>query len=127
MQRAVDICITLALSSSVLLALPSPLTLAFEHSVEKTRIEEDYERHGDTLVLTEVRTRGPAAGIEPPAHARFADGWWRYRPALGPLPRSLFANTLQPNGYEVCLAGRCTRLSEHIGDEQRLLVMAPCR
>jgi hypothetical protein len=123
----VEICIALALSSTVLLKLPSPLTLAFEHSVDKTRIEEDYQRNGDALVLTEVRTRGPAAGIEPPAHARLAGGWWRYRPELGPLPRSLFANTLQPSGYEICLGGHCTRLSDRIGDEQRLLEMAPCR
>jgi len=34
-----DICIALALSSTVLLRMQSPLTLAFEHSVERTRIE----------------------------------------------------------------------------------------
>jgi len=122
----VAICIALALSSTVLLKLPSPLTLAWEHSVAKTRIEEDYQRVDNALVLTEVRTRGPAAGIEPPAHASFSDGWWRYRPQLGPLPRSLFANTLQPDGYEICHAGRCARLRERIGNEQRLLEMAPC-
>jgi hypothetical protein len=122
----VEICIALALSSTVLLKLPSPLTLAWEHSVAKTRIEEDYHRVDGALVLTEVRTRGPAPGIEPPVHARFAGGWWRYRPQLDPLPRSLFANTLQPGGYEICHEGRCTRLRDRIGGEQRLLEMAPC-
>lgn len=121
-----EICIALALSSTVLLRLPSQVTLAWDHSVEKTRIEEDYQSIDDALVLTEVRTRGPAAGIEPPLHARFAQGWWRYRPDLEPLARSLFANTLQPNGYEICHSGRCTLLRERIGDEQRLLEMAPC-
>ena len=121
-----DICIALALSSTVLLRMQSPLTLAFEHSVERTRIEEDYERLGDALVLTEVRTRGPAAGIEPPVHARSADGWWHYPPQIEPLPRSLFRNTLLRGGYEVCRAGRCTRLADLLGDEQRLLEMAPC-
>jgi hypothetical protein len=123
----VAICIALALSSTVLLKLPSPLTLAWEHSVAKTRVEEDYQRVGDALVITEVRTRGPAPGIEPPATASFAGGWWRYRPQLDPLPRSLFANTLQPDGYEICHAGRCMRLRDRIGDEQQLLEMAPCR
>jgi hypothetical protein len=123
----VPICIALALSSQVLLKLPSTLTIAWEHSIDKTRIEEDYQSIDYTLVITEVRTRGPAAGIEPPPHASFAQGWWRYRPDLEPLSRSLFANTLQPSGYEICHSGRCTLLRERIGDEQRLLEMAPCR
>jgi len=116
-----DICFALALSSSVLLRVPAPLTLAWQHSVEHFRIEEDYRVRGDALVLVEVRTQGGGAGIDVPRDARFDGTWWHFTPALPTLPQVRLANSTHVAGYSVCSAGRCRRLA---GDRE--LVMRPC-
>jgi hypothetical protein len=54
-------------------------TLAWTHSIEKTRWEEDWRLAGGRLQLVEARIRGSGAGMEPPAGAVLENGVWRYR------------------------------------------------
>ncbi len=121
------ICVALAASSVMLLRLPDRITLAWEHSVEKVRWEEDYERQDAGLVLTEARVRGTGAGMDIPDGAVFVGGVWRYRPDLSPLTQITITNVRLPLGYDVCVAAKCTRLHELIPDEDRQLTIAPCR
>ncbi|HYD95849.1 MAG TPA: DUF1850 domain-containing protein [Noviherbaspirillum sp.] len=113
------------------LSLSLPLqhfTLAWTHSIEKIRWEEDYRVSAAGLELAEARIRGSGAGMEPPQGALLKDGVWHYRPALRPLP----ALTLNRSGfvadYEICGGGRCRPLAELLGPEAAapVVTLAPC-
>lgn len=87
-------------------------TLAWTHSVEKTRWEEDWRIVGGRLHLAEARIQGSGAGMEPPAGAVLERGTWRYAPDLAPLARLRLADSTYTAGYELCFDGRCRPLAE---------------
>jgi hypothetical protein len=120
------ICIVAALTSTLLLRLPDQVTLAWEHTVEKIRWEEDYTASASGLVLTEARLKGTGAGMEMPPDATLRGGAWHYRPALPALQSLYLRNSRLPLGYELCWGGRCTRLAALIGPDDRLLALMPC-
>jgi hypothetical protein len=85
-------------------------TLAWTHSVEKVRWEEDWQVEDGWLVVAEARIKGSGAGMEPPEGARLEGGWWKYRPAL-PAQRELhLARSGAVADYEVCTAEGCRAL-----------------
>lgn len=105
------VCIA-AGSVVVALAIDS-FTLAWMHSIEKLRWEEDYRVEGATLRLTEARIRGSGAGMEPPAGARLDEhGVWHYVPPLAPLPVLRLTQSSYTRGYELCHGGRCAPLAD---------------
>jgi hypothetical protein len=76
--------ICLVVAGVVRATLPdSGFTLAWEHSVQKTRWEERYRVDDGGLVLAEARVQGSGAGMEPPPGAVLRNGWWTWR--LGAL------------------------------------------
>lgn len=86
-------------------------TLAWEHTVEHQRWEEDYAVRDGELVLEQARIRGSGAGMEPPAGAVLREGAWQYRPREarhGPL---VLARSDVGEDYRLCIAGRCAPLS----------------
>jgi len=61
----------LGLAGVVWAQLPvSSFTLAWDHTIEKIRWEEDYRVTEQGLVLEEARVRGNGAGMEIPEDAR---------------------------------------------------------
>jgi hypothetical protein len=86
-------------------------TLAWTHSVERLRWEEDYRVAGDRLELVEARIHGSGAGMEPPPDARLEAGWWRYRPPLPPLPELTLAGSGFGGDYELCAGRSCRAMS----------------
>ena len=103
----------LCLAAGVIAAtLPlSAFTLAWTHSIEKIRWEEDYRIQGSRLVLEEARIRGSGAGMEPPADAKFKNGVWHYKPILPPLERLRLTHSPYTAGYEICSSGGCKPLT----------------
>lgn len=103
-------------------------TLAWTHSIEKIRWEEDWRIEGSTLVLEEARVRGTGAGMEPPAGAVLEKGVWRYRPRVAPLPRLLLAHSPYVAPYEICGDNHCRRVDALIPGlpETATLLMRPC-
>jgi len=101
-------------------------TLAWQHSIEKVRWEEDYRAGPAALVLTEARIRGSGAGMEPPAGAVLDGGVWHYHPQLPPLPRLTLARSRYVRDYELCAAGRCRPLSKWIPIAAGVTTVAPC-
>ncbi len=87
-------------------------TLAWMHSVEKIRWEEDWRIQNNTLVLQEARVVGTGAGMEPPLDATFKDGSWHYNPHLKPLERISIMHSPYTKEYELCFQGTCTTLSK---------------
>ncbi len=106
----------------------SEFTLAWEHSVEKTRWEERYVTEGDRLRLAEARIQGFGAGMEPPAGARLVDGWWTWRPALEPLRELRLTRSSYTKDYRLCWSDRCATLGELTGKtgDGDAVTLAPC-
>jgi len=103
----------ICLAAGVLAAtLPlSSFTLAWTHSIEKIRWEEDYRIVGERLVLEEARIKGSGAGMEPPSDARLENGVWHYKPKLPPLDKLRITHSPYTAGYEICADGACNSLT----------------
>lgn len=86
-------------------------TLRWVHSIEKVAWEEDYEVVGAWLHLSQARIRGSGAGMEPPPDARLVNGVWNYRPPDPWRREVVLARSDFVPDYELCLDGRCRRLS----------------
>lgn len=121
-------------------AQPSPMaaavlpvtafTLAWTHSIERVRWEEDYRAEliggQPVLVATEARIKGSAAGMEPPEQARWRDGWYTYTPAGGPVPRLLLSRSAHTADYELCTHRGCTPLGHWLGPAEGTVTVQPC-
>jgi hypothetical protein len=95
----------------VALALQS-FTLAWTHSIEKIRWEEDWRVEGGQLVLVEARVRGSGAGMEPPAGSVLKNGVWHYDPHVPPVATLRLTQSSYAAGYELCARDRCTPLAD---------------
>jgi len=95
-------------AAAISAALPlQGFTLAWTHSIEKIRWEEDYRIVGQHLELVEARIRGSGAGMEPPDGAMLKNGVWHYRPTLPLLPRLRLARSGYVADYELCWDAQC--------------------
>ncbi len=103
------ICIAAGLLAATLPV--SAFTLAWTHSIEKIRWEEDYRVSDGRLILEQARIRGSGAGMEPPADALFKNGIWYYRPELAPLERLRLSHSPYFADYELCVGGDCKQLA----------------
>ena len=102
------ICLAWAGATAAPVFVPTErFTLAWTHSVERVRWEEDYrvDRAADgtpRLQLVLARVKGSAAGMEPPDDAVLDGGWYRYQPRT-PLPPVLrLTRSPSTDDYELC-------------------------
>lgn len=72
------VCLATALTSAVLVT--NAFTLAWTHSIEKIRWEEDWVVRDGTLVLESARVLGHGAGMEPPPGAVLTPAGWQWYP-----------------------------------------------
>ena len=106
----------LGLAALIQLALPTTqFTLAWNHSVENVRWEEDYRIEGDRLQAVAARVRGSGAGMEIPDAALWHDGVWEYRPRLATLEKLRLTRSTFTADYQLCWAGACRSLTELLG------------
>ena len=109
-------------------------TLAWTHSIEKTRWEEDYEvlppawpGVPPTLKATAARIRGSGAGMEPPDDAKLvAGGWYEYTPQIKVpsvlrLTRSRFTAD-----YDWCAGGSCRPMSDLLPSDGDITLLSAC-
>jgi hypothetical protein len=94
----------------VALAIES-FTLAWTHSIEKIRWEEDWRVASGQLILTEARIRGNGAGMEVPAGSTFDHGFWRYDPHVPALDVLRLTQSDFAAGYQICQSERCELLA----------------
>ncbi len=86
-------------------------TLAWTHSVEHVRWEEDWRVGPAGLQLVAARIRGSGAGMEPADDARLVDGWWTWRPDRPPQAELvLAASGATVGGWTLCGGGTCHEL-----------------
>lgn len=103
-------------------------TLAWTHSVEKTRWEEDWNVGIAGFQLVESRVEGSGAGMEPPEGSVFDGHVWRYRPPLALVVDQL---TLARSGatvgaWEICSAGQCRPIPETGAADEGPAILKPC-
>lgn len=94
----------------------SAFTLAWTHSVEKVRWEEDWRLTPAGLQLVEARVKGSGAGMEVPEGAVLKDGAWAYAPDLPPQAALLLARSgATGGGWEICGEEGCTSFGDDTG------------
>lgn len=114
-------------TAGVVIALPlQTFTLAWTHSIEKIRWEEDYRIVGDELQLTEARIRGTGAGMEPPPDAVLKNGVWHYRPQITSLKTVRLTRSGYVADYQFCIEGNCRVLGRIVGDQATVVDMTAC-
>lgn len=116
-------------AATLAVALPlQNFTLAWTHSIEKIRWEEDYRIVGQRLELVEARIRGTGAGMEPPEGAVLKNGVWHYRPALPLLERLTLARSSYVADYQLCWEGVCHPFADVAGTVESAPVVEvfPC-
>ncbi len=119
--------------------VPVPhFTLAWTHSIEKVRWEEDYavvaplgaaqtSTQAPILRAVAARVRGSAAGMEPPADATLRNGWYEYTPQIRtPLELRLTRSEFTPD-YDFCVDGHCRPLSDWLASDGGVTLLTPCR
>lgn len=82
-------------------------TLAWTHSIEKTRWTEDWQVTPAGLALVEARIEGSGAGMEPPDGAILRDGVWHYTPAIPPVQSVALSVSPWTRPWELCIDGDC--------------------
>lgn len=126
------VCLALAASAAAPVRVPvAQFTLAWTHSIEKTRWEEDYavERAPQgslRLLARDARIRGSGAGMEPPAGSVLQDGWYVYRSGTPPLPELRLTRSPFTADYEWCVQGRCRPLGELLPSDGGVTRLWPC-
>ena len=90
-------------------------TLAWDHTVEKIRWEEDYRITPAGLELEQARVRGSGAGMEAPTDARFHNGSWHYQRSLPPLQPLRLGRSPAAGDYELCFQQRCQPMNHWLG------------
>jgi hypothetical protein len=103
-------------------------TLAWTHSIEKLRWEEDWRFEERMLVIDEARVRGTGAGMEPPDGAVLKNRVWHYRPAVPPQSQVKLAHSAYTAGYELCIDGACRPLAGHLpgAENPSTIVLEAC-
>lgn len=102
------------------------LTLAWTHSVQKTRWEEDWRLSPAGLVVTESRIESSGAGMEPEPGAIFDGRWWRSKPASGPVANVVLRRSGATADWDVCIAGRCRPMGDIVPADSDPVSMTPC-
>lgn len=108
-----SLCIAIAFGTVVATLPAERFTLAWTHSVEKIRWEEEYTIHAPHLELVTARVRGSGAGMEIPDDARYNNGAWEYHPAVPPLPRLTLAASRYGGDYDLCVDRQCQPLTRY--------------
>ncbi|WP_341520063.1 DUF1850 domain-containing protein [Pseudomonas sp. G.S.17] len=106
----------LGLAGVVWAQLPiSTFTLAWNHTIEKIRWEEDYRVTELGLLLGEARVRGTGAGMDIPQGAQLKNGSWHYHRQLPPLQPLKLGRTPEAGDFELCFDDSCHLMSKWVG------------
>ena len=123
--------ICLAAAGAVTVLAAQAFTLAWTHSIEKIRWEEDWRVEGASLRLVEARIQGSGAGMEPPSDSRFEHGVWHYDPHLPPLAELRLTLSPYTTGYTLCTGPVCQPLVERLPAAARfetgVVTVSACR
>jgi hypothetical protein len=108
-------------------------TLAWTHSIEKVRWEEDYAVQENptpgqppVLIALKARIKGSAAGMEPPDDAVLKNGWFEYAPRQTTVSELRLTRSEFTADYDWCVAGRCQSMSTLIASDKGMTSARAC-
>jgi hypothetical protein len=104
-----------------------PITLAWVHSVEKTRWEETWREVPSGLVLEQARVRGSGAGMDPPPEAQLVDGAWQWKPELPALATVTLRRSGATLDWSVCSNNICNEISALLPADVDPVELTRCR
>ncbi len=134
-MSAMGICLSLTAAlqaSPVVFVAVTEFTLAWTHSIEKVRWEEDYAVRLDAvsgqplLHAVQARVRGSAAGMEPPPDAVLRQGWYHYTPTITSPPELRLTRSEFTPDYEVCVQGRCRPMADWMTSDGGVTLLKAC-
>ncbi|MEZ2721334.1 DUF1850 domain-containing protein [Paenalcaligenes hominis] len=122
-------------------AVPAPVvvmptqafTLAWQHSIEKVRWEEDYTIKLDAISQQPVllaglaRVTGSAAGMEPPPNAKWRAGWYEYQPEPIKQPVLTLMRSEYTADYEWCEQDQCRPLADYLPSDGGVTQLSACQ
>lgn len=85
-------------------------TLAWSHTIEHTRWEEDWLVRPGLLHLDTARVEGSGAGMEPGAGAQLKDGMWSWHPSLD-VPELSLRRAPEAGDWRLCSDGACQAIA----------------
>lgn len=131
MAMTVGLCLALVATQAAPVFVPvQHFTLAWTHSIEKTRWEEDYAVlpvSPPRLLARAARIKGSGAGMEPPDGARLSRGWYEYLPTDRLPAELLLSRSPFVPDYELCTAGVCRPLGHWLPSDGRATRLFPCQ
>lgn len=129
------VCLSLAAASAAppVFVPADRFTLAWTHSIEKVRWEEDYavlasDTPGQPPVLQALRARirGSAAGMEPPDDAVLRNGWYEYTPRMVSPQALRLTRSPYTADYAWCVGGSCVPLGHWLPSDGGVTLLTPC-
>jgi hypothetical protein len=130
------ICLTLAAAGPTTPPVFVPVerfTLAWVHSIEKVRWEEDYAvRPGDApgapavLQALTARVRGSGAGMEPPPDAVLRNGWYEYTPTTWAPAGLRLTRSPYTADYDWCTSAGCVPMAQWLPSDGGITLLTPC-
>lgn len=128
------VCLSLAASPAVppRFIPTKSFTLAWTHSIEKIRWEENYTVKLDSdgnaiLVPGKAYIKGSGAGMDPPPDAvRIDHGWYEYQPKTKPLTILRLTRSPYTDDYDWCMDGKCQTLSAFMPSDGDKTILQPC-
>ncbi|PKO26755.1 MAG: DUF1850 domain-containing protein [Betaproteobacteria bacterium HGW-Betaproteobacteria-9] len=128
------VCLALVASTAPPVFVPvHRFTLAWTHSIEKVRWEEDYAvapgaTPGAAPVLRALaaRVRGSAAGMEPPDDAVLRNGWYEYTPRMWSPQGLRLTRSSYTADYAWCVDGHCVPLGQWLPSDGGVTLLTPC-
>lgn len=101
-------------------------TLAWTHSVQHTRWEEDWRLTPSGLVSQQARVEGSGAGMDPGANARFDGHWWRWQPDASPRPELVLRRAGVTEDWSLCFAGACRTIGTLLPNDADPVTLKAC-
>lgn len=101
--------------------------LAWSHTVEHTRWEEDWQVRPGVLHLERARVEGSGAGMDPAPGARKVGGMWEWHPRLD-LPEVLLrrSDAAGVGHWQLCAEGHCGPLGAGLPRDADPVRLYPC-
>lgn len=107
-------------------------TLAWTHSIEKIRWEENYQISVDDtgkpkLIPGKAFIKGSGAGMDPPPDAvRLDTGWYEYQPKTKALDILRLTRSPYTADYDWCMHSKCQVLSSIMPTDGDVTLLKPC-
>jgi hypothetical protein len=128
------VCLALAAHLSSQVFVPATtFTLAWTHSIEKIRWEEDYAVVPDAdhpnqarLIALKARIKGSGAGMEPPEDAKLVAGWYEFVPQELSAQKLFLTRSEFTCDYDWCVHGQCQGMGNLLPSDRGVTLLTPC-